>query len=77
MPGVTVTVTEENTGLQRTTISSADGSACTTLLPGRYTIKAELQGFQTATQTGLVFLVGQELTVQLTLQIGGVTEGSR
>ena len=75
VPGVTVTVTEENTGLQRTTISSADGRyAVPTLLPGRYTIKAELQGFRTATQTGLVLLVGQELTVQLTLQIGGVTE---
>ena len=75
VPGVTVTVTEENTGLQRTTISSADGRyVVPTLLPGRYTIKAELQGFQTATQTGLVLLVGQELTVQLTLQIGGVTE---
>ena len=60
VPGATITVTEENTGLQRTTISSSDGKyAVPTLLPGRYTIKAELQGFQTATQTGLVLLVGQ------------------
>jgi hypothetical protein len=75
VPGATITVTEENTGLQRTTISSADGRyVVPTLLPGRYTIKAELQGFRTATQTGLVLLVGQELTVQLTLQIGGLAE---
>ena len=75
VPGATITVTEENTGLQRTTISSADGRyVVPTLLPGRYSIKAELQGFQTATQTGLVLLVGQELTVQLTLRIGGLAE---
>jgi len=75
VPGATITVTEENTGLQRTTISSSDGRyVVPTLLPGTYTIKAELQGFRTATQTGLVLLVGQELTVQLTLQIGGLAE---
>ena len=31
-----------------------------TLLPGTYTIKAELQGFQPTTRTGMVVSVGQE-----------------
>ena len=75
MPGVTVTVTEENTGLVRTTVTNADGRyVLPTLLPGEYTIKAELQGFQTASQSGLVLLVGQELTVGMSLQIGALTE---
>ena len=43
-------------------------------MPGTYTVKAELQGFQAATRTGLVVNVGQELTVNLTLQIAGVAE---
>jgi hypothetical protein len=45
-----------------------------TLLPGSYTVTAELQGFQTSTQKGLVLAVGQEITLNLTLLIGGVLE---
>ncbi len=45
-----------------------------TLLPGTYTIKAELQGFQAMVLTGMVVNVGQELTVNLTLQVAGVAE---
>lgn len=75
LPGATVTVTDENTGLERTTVSGEEGRfVIPTLVPGRYTIKAELQGFQTATRTGVTLNVGQELTVPLTLQIAGVAE---
>jgi hypothetical protein len=75
LPGATVTVTEENTRLSRSSITSGDGRfVIPTLLPGTYTIRAELPGFQTVTQTGVVLNVGQELTANLTLQVGGVTE---
>jgi hypothetical protein len=37
-------------------------------------VKAELTGFQTAVRTGLVVAVGQELTLDLTLPLGGLTE---
>ncbi len=68
LPGVTITVTNEATGLERTAVSSGDGRfVIPTLVPGTYTIKAELQGFQTMTQTGLVLAVGQEVAVNLTL----------
>ena len=43
LPGVTVTVTEENTGLTRNTVTTGDGTfLIPTLLPGTYTIKADL-----------------------------------
>jgi outer membrane receptor protein involved in Fe transport len=75
LPGATITVTDENTGLVRTGVTSGDGRfVIPTLVPGTYTVSAELPGFQAVTQTGVVLNVGQELTVNLTLQVGGVTE---
>jgi len=75
LPGVTITAINQDTGLERTTISSVDGRfTIPTLLPGTYTIKAELQGFQITNVSGVVINVGQELTVNLTLQVAGVTE---
>ncbi|MBI2189749.1 MAG: TonB-dependent receptor [Acidobacteria bacterium] len=75
LPGVTVTVTNEATGQERTTVSEVDGRfTIPTLLPGTYTVRAELQGFQTTTQQGLVVAVGQEVTLDLTLRLAGVQE---
>jgi len=75
LPGATVTVTNEATGQQRTAVTEADGRfSMPTLLPGIYTITAELQGFQTSSQKGLVVAVGQEITLNLTLQLAGVQE---
>ena len=75
LPGVTVTVVNEATGLERTAVTSGDGRfVIPTLVPGTYTIKAELQGFQTMTQTGVVLNVGQELAVNLTLGVAGLAE---
>ena len=75
LPGVTITVTNQDNGLERAVTSSADGKfTIPTLVPGTYTIKAELSGFQAKTVTGLVLNVGQELSVNLTMQVSGVTE---
>ena len=75
LPGVTLTVINEATGLQRTAVTSGDGRfVIPTLVPGTYSIKAELQGFQTVTQTGVVLNVGQEVAVNLTLAISGLAE---
>lgn len=75
LPGVTVTVTNEATGLQRVGVTSADGRfVISTLVPGTYMIRLELQGFQTLTQTGIVLNVGQELALNLTLAVAGLAE---
>jgi hypothetical protein len=75
LPGVTVTVTHEGTGQSRQAVTSGEGRfIIPTLLPGTYTVKAELQGFETSIRTGLVLGVGQEITVSLTLNLSGVRE---
>ena len=75
LPGATITITDERTGIERALTSGGEGRfVIPTLVPSTYTIKAEMQGFQPTTQTGLVLNVGQELTVTLTLQIAGVAE---
>ena len=75
LPGVTITITDERTGLERTVVSGDEGRfVIPTLVPSTYTVKAELAGFQATTQTGLILNVGQELTVNVTLQVAGVQE---
>src|SRR5258707_11618003 len=55
LPGVTVTLTEETTGLVRTVITNEAGRwVLPALQPGRYAVKAELAGFQTQNRTGVV-----------------------
>src|SRR6266851_2717285 len=46
LPGVTVTVTNVDTGISRTTTTNEAGVyRVPSVDPGRYTVKAELQGF--------------------------------
>jgi hypothetical protein len=42
--------------------------------PGQYTIRAELSGFQTQTRTGVAVLVGQAVTFNMSLPVGGLTD---
>ena len=75
LPGATVRLVDENTGFERVAVTSGEGRFIVpTLLPGTYTVTAELQGFQVTTQKGVVVSVGQEVTLNLRLQIAGVAE---
>ena len=75
LPGVTVTVTNEATGIARDTVTGPEGLfVIPTLLPGTYTVRAELAGFQAQTREGLVLRIGQEVALDLTLGVAGLTE---
>src|SRR5829696_7856981 len=59
LPGVTVTVTNTDTGAQRVVISSDEGAYRASLLPlGRYDVVAELQGFKKFEQKGVTLSAG-------------------
>ena len=73
IPGVSVTIINAETNLTRTMITGENGAFRAPALPvGRYTVRVELTGFQTQTQTqrGLILEVAQELVVNPILEVG-------
>src|SRR5262245_14871569 len=75
LPGVTITLTQESTGLQRTIVTNESGRfVIAAVTPGQYTIRAELSGFQTQTRTSVAVLVGQAVTFNMSLPVGGLTD---
>src|SRR5205823_4280651 len=62
LPGVTVTVTNLATGVSRATTTNETGVyRVPSLDPGRYSVKAELQGFRANTQTDLTLSDGASI----------------
>ena len=76
LPGVTVTVKNLDTGFTRSVVTDAEGRYAFTALPptGRWSITAELQGFQTLVREGLVFQANTRPVLDLRLGVGGVQE---
>ena len=75
LPGVSIVVTNEGTGVFREVVSSSEGSYFVSqLAPGRYKIAARLEGFQTLQQSGINVAVGTTTTANLSLKVGGVAE---
>jgi hypothetical protein len=75
LPGVTVTLRNVETGNVRTTVTEADGRyGFPGLLPGRYALTAELQGFATNEVTDITLTIGLELQRNLTMRLAGVQE---
>ncbi len=75
LPGVTVTVTNMDTGTARTSITNDEGVYRAILLPlGRYRIVAELQGFKTFEQHGITLSAGQTALINVQLGVGSVSE---
>ncbi len=75
LPGAPITITEESTGLRRTTVAGENGRfVIPAVPPGRYTVRAELSGFQTQSRTGVTVLVGQAITLAFTMPIGTLTD---
>jgi Carboxypeptidase regulatory-like domain/TonB dependent receptor len=75
LPGVTVTVTNVDTGTERIVTTNEKGLFRAPLLPlGTYRVVAELQGFKKFEQTGVTLSVGQTAVVNATLTVGAVSE---
>ena len=75
LPGVAIVVTNEETGVVRDLTSGPAGTFfASQLVPGRYKVVAKLSGFHTTDRSGLVLQVGKTLTVNLTLNVGGLEE---
>jgi len=75
LPGVTVTVTNQATGMFRETISGADGSFIASgLVPGTYRATAELQGFKKFDRGELRLEVGKTTSIDVNMSVGGLEE---
>jgi hypothetical protein len=73
--GASVKVHNTNTGLDRATQTSADGSYAVSELPiGTYTVTVSQSGFQTSVTSGLAVDVATERRVDVSLKPGQVTE---
>lgn len=76
IPGATVTVTSPSLiGGARSAVTEADGSyRFPALPPGTYTVTYELQGFTTGTRENVRLLLGQTISANQTLSVGGLQE---
>ena len=75
LPGVTITVTNTDTGVSQTTVSNAEGLYQVFYLnAGPYSVTAELQGFKKVVRAANEIRVGGVLRVDLTMETGTLEE---
>lgn len=70
-----ITIQNLDTGLQKTSISGANGSFTFAALPvGKYQVTVEKPGFSKFTQTGITLTIDQPVSIPVTLRIGDVLQ---
>ncbi|HEY7615679.1 MAG TPA: carboxypeptidase-like regulatory domain-containing protein, partial [Terriglobales bacterium] len=75
LPGASVTATNVETGIVRTTVTGSRGEYRMQALPsGSYQVTATMSGFQTENRSGITLSVGRDVVVDFTLQVGNVAE---
>jgi outer membrane receptor protein involved in Fe transport len=75
LPGVSVMVKNEQTGMYRQTVSDKDGVYFISgLTPGSYELSGELQGFNTFRHHDLRLEIGKTAKVDIKMQLGAVAE---
>jgi hypothetical protein len=71
---VTITNTDRNQ-VVRNIITDTEGNYAAPIIPiGTYSIKVEANGFKTERRTGIVLNVADDLKINISLQIGAVTD---
>jgi hypothetical protein len=76
IPGATVTITNEATGVARVAQSDTRGDfQVTNLQPGNYTVKVELASFRTYERKNIVLSAAERLSIgQVALEVGSLGE---
>ena len=75
MPGVTVKATHEATNAETAAVSNEVGVyVLRGLAVGRYTVLAELSGFQSSKNTDIVVRVNEDVRLDISLKVGAVSE---
>mgnify|MGYP001306442860 CR=1 FL=1 len=75
LANVSIKLTNEQTGVALNATTAASGEyTFPLLLSGTYRIEAEAAGFQRATRSGIVMELGRTVRLDITLQLGQITE---
>jgi hypothetical protein len=75
LAGATVTVLDVQRGITRTLITDQSGEyVAPSLLPGKYSVRAEFKGFKTVERQNIVLEVNQDIRVDLSLEPGEQTQ---
>ena len=75
LEGVSINLTETNTGSRFTAVAGTDGLyTFPELQPGSYTLAVTASGFESYTQNGITVNVGSTATVNVVLKVGAATE---
>jgi hypothetical protein len=75
LPGVTLTIRNQDTGMFREAVSNTDGTYFVTgLPPGPYEIRAMLSGFKQYTRPDVTLEIGKTTTLDVSMEVGRVEE---
>ena len=75
VPNASVTAKQTNTGFVRTTVTDASGTYVLPNLPvGPYNLEVQAAGFQAYVQTGIVLEVSNNVTMNVVLRLGQVSQ---
>lgn len=75
VPGARIGVTNNNTGIERSTVSNAEGYYTVPQIdPGQYRIEVTAQGFKQIQQSAVTLHVNQSARIDFTLEVGSSAE---
>src|SRR5690242_6837779 len=75
VPGVTVTITNQASGVRRQAVSNGDGTYfITAITPGVYLLEAELSGFKKYSRRDVRLDLGRTTSLDVKLDLGQLTE---
>jgi hypothetical protein len=75
VPGATVVITNQETGITRKVTTNASGVySAASLVPGRYSIQVSAKGFSVQVIQNVVLTVGQSFVQNVALQIGSISQ---